>query len=208
MNKIKKYWNRNFAEKGLIWGDKHNMFAEMVSQNVDSKDKLLLDLGCGYGRDSDYLYKRGFRVYGIDVSETAIAMAKIQYPEIQFKIGDMRKLDFGDNHFDIIFIYSVLHLFNKVDRKKILQEIYRVLKPNASAYCCVASINDADYGTGNKVAKNSYRNKRGVVKHFFEKDEITGMFKHFSNINISEEKIYHTHDFDHVHSNFNIIAQK
>jgi len=205
---IKKYWDEKFDTEGEVWGDDHNNFAEVVAQKFNNKGMTLLDIGCGYGRDSCFFYELGFIVHGIDISEIAIAMAQTDENKIHYKIGDIRKLEYEDNCFDIAFSHSVLHLFDEIERKIIINEIYRVLKDKAVFCLCVSSVNDADFGNGKMIERNTFINTRGVVKHYFTEDEIRLLLCDFSKIEISEEKIYHVHDSAHVHSNFNIIATK
>ena len=74
--------------------------------------------------------------------------------------------------FDIVYAYFVLHLFNKADCKEIIEEIYKVLKPGGSAVISVAGVNDVDFGKGQEIEENTFTNKRGVTKHYFDESEV------------------------------------
>jgi ubiquinone/menaquinone biosynthesis C-methylase UbiE len=66
-----------------------------------------LELGCGAGQVSIELARKGFDVYGVDFSSTAVAWAqenaKTQNVTVQFSIGNVTRLDtFPNNFFDLI----------------------------------------------------------------------------------------------------------
>ena len=68
------------------------------------KNALILDIGCGTGRHSIELAKRGYHVTGIDLSDSMLARAKEKAAAagvaVDFQDGDARKLSF-ENQFDL-----------------------------------------------------------------------------------------------------------
>lgn len=72
-----------------------------------NKSLRILDLGCGTGRHSIELTKRGYNVFGVDLSESQINRAKenakILGLKIDFSIRDARALSF-ENEFDLIIM--------------------------------------------------------------------------------------------------------
>lgn len=74
-----------------------NLFAFLKIPSGSS----VLDCGCGKGRHSIYLNKKGFEVTGIDISERSIAEAKRSEKEnLTFYVHDMRNL-FRINYYDV-----------------------------------------------------------------------------------------------------------
>ncbi len=54
------------------------------------KNDTILDLACGRGRHSKYLYKQGFDVTGVDLSKESINDAKqYEQPKLHFEVHDM-----------------------------------------------------------------------------------------------------------------------
>jgi ubiquinone/menaquinone biosynthesis C-methylase UbiE len=103
------------------------------------KDKKILDYGCGDGWLSNELKKKGADVKGCDISDKFIEIARKKHPEIEFNvIGE--KTPYKDNEFDIVVSNIVLHITK--DYKNVLNEIYRVLKPNGK---CIATIMHPQY---------------------------------------------------------------
>ena len=107
--------------------------------------RSLLDIGCGPGTITSDLAKRVApgEVIGIDPASEVIAAASAQLDDdvanCTFRTGDVYRLDFGDNTFDIVHAHQVLqHLTDPVAA---LREMRRVTKPGG-----VVSVRDADYG--------------------------------------------------------------
>jgi len=98
----------------------------------------LLDLGCGGGTNTEKLakiYKRA-RVYGCDISQTAIAYAKkygggkVKYAVIKGKI-----FPYKSNTFDVVVCLDVLEHVPNVEA--FLTQIRRVLKKNGKLYLVI-----------------------------------------------------------------------
>lgn len=51
------------------------------------KPMRAIDIGCGNGSTSQFLYERGFATVGIDPSERGIAIAKQAFPQVEFHVG-------------------------------------------------------------------------------------------------------------------------
>jgi ubiquinone/menaquinone biosynthesis C-methylase UbiE len=90
--------------------------------------KKLLDLGCGPGIYAKLLKNRGVEVYGIDLSEKMIKIAKSNVKNVDFRVGSVYKLPYKSNYFDIVLATYVVEYFEDIDRA--FKEIKRVLKKN------------------------------------------------------------------------------
>ena len=92
----------------------------IIAGNFDSKDKRILDVGCGTGIAADFFRCK----IGIDPSEKLIAIAKKKFPKIKFILGNAENLPFKENEFDAVI--SVTAIQNFGDIAKGLSEIRRV----------------------------------------------------------------------------------
>ena len=91
----------------------------------------VLDLGCGNGRN--LFYRDDLDMVGLEISSELCRIVKQKGGNVTN--GTMTELPFEDNSFDAIICIAVYHhLDNNRDRKKALQEMYRVLKPGAEAF--------------------------------------------------------------------------
>jgi 2-polyprenyl-3-methyl-5-hydroxy-6-metoxy-1,4-benzoquinol methylase len=102
-----------------------------------NKDLKILDIGCGTGRHSIELTRRGYRVTGIDLSESQIARAREKAREenlqIDFLVHDARNLPFS-NEFDVALMLCEggFPLMETDEMNfEILQNASKALKPNS-----------------------------------------------------------------------------
>lgn len=98
-------------------------------------DDTILDLCCGQGRHVLELTRRGFKVEGLDRSryliQKAKSSAKKENLNVRFKEGDARKLPFSPDSFEVVMMLgNSFGYFETVqDDRRILEEIFKVLKP-------------------------------------------------------------------------------
>jgi len=96
----------------------------------------ILDLGCGSGRNFIKLKQK--KVYGLDFSKEILKYAKQKSDNLnlnaELKQIKNEKIPYADNFFDSAIFIAVLHCIETDSkRKKLLKELYRVLKPNSKA---------------------------------------------------------------------------
>ena len=119
-------------DKGL----KHNLFQKFwhsrrfheVSKVVKEVKGPFIDIGCHAGTFTEQILRKinSKKVYGVDLSPSAIALASKKIPHGKFKIADGAKLPFKSNFFEAAFCLEMLeHVDNPVE---VLKEIKRVLK--------------------------------------------------------------------------------
>lgn len=102
------------------------------------ENDYFLDVGCGTGwavRHAADLLKVGGKAYGIDLSPKMIERAKMNskdYTNTFFQIGNSEELPFEENYFNYIICTNSFHHY--YDPIKVLNEMYRVLKPQGRIY--------------------------------------------------------------------------
>lgn len=129
-NKIAKSYSKKFSNPS----DYIDEFLTLIPKNGK-----ILDVGCGPGIDANYMNSKGFKVTGIDLSEKMLKLAKQKFPNINFKLSDVRTLDFPNNSFEGIFAsFSLIHI-SKKDISLTLKKLYKILKENGVIYIALQS---------------------------------------------------------------------
>ncbi|MDO8548663.1 MAG: arsenite methyltransferase [Ignavibacteria bacterium] len=105
---------------------------------------IVVDLGSGAGNDvfvARSLVSENGTVVGIDFTDAMLLkanknLAKLNYRNVYFKLGDIENLPLQENFGDVVISNCVLNLVP--DKQKAFQEIYRTLKPGG--HFCVSDI--------------------------------------------------------------------
>jgi SAM-dependent methyltransferase len=115
--------------------DTHYHLRELFAALRGSHGKLL-EVGCGIGVDSIQLARCGFDVTAVDLTESALAVAKEfaahRAVDVTFVLGNAEGLDFPDASFDDVYSFGVLH--HTPDIEQSVAEVHRVLRPGGTAY--------------------------------------------------------------------------
>ncbi|MCX6723403.1 MAG: class I SAM-dependent methyltransferase [Candidatus Staskawiczbacteria bacterium] len=197
-----KQWNEIYKENGKVFFEPQEDMPGMVKEFKKHKVKKILDLGCGTGRHSVYLAKKGFEVYGIDIAEEGIRQAKqwlkSEKLKANLKIGSIyERLPYENDFFDaIISTYTIHH--QRIEKiRKAIQEIERILKPGGFIFInarkrkfrkfYLAGTIIEKYGhqkTNYKViAPHTYvpvsGGEKGLIHYLFNKKSIKKEFKNF-----------------------------
>ncbi len=125
----------------LISGTDSYYFAEYKVKELqefeENKNLTVLDLGCGDGVTEIFFekYFPQFKIQGIDVSVKSIEEAqKKLLKNTSFQLYDGSQIPYGNEIFDIVFVAGVLHHIDAADHQKVVDEIFRVLKPGGRLY--------------------------------------------------------------------------
>jgi len=178
------YWEQRFQKEGMVWGNKPSVTVDIAVEyfkeyNVHS----VLVLGSGYGRNAEALAKKGFQVLGIDISKTALKIAEKSNKEnncgIDYKLGSVLEMSYSRESFDGAYCFNVLHLFQKEDRKKFLEAVYRILKPEGIVFFTVFSEKELSFGKGKQIEPNMFESKKGRPIYYFTKQDLNNHFRKY-----------------------------
>jgi len=101
------------------------------------RDKRLLEVGCGIGTDLVRFARGGARVTGLDLSETAISLARSNTGlhglagRVDLFLGNAEALPFEDGSFDVVYGHGVVQY--TADPARLVSECRRVLAPGGTA---------------------------------------------------------------------------
>jgi len=145
------------------------------------KDTLILDIGCGSGRN---MCNPNYRFLGIDNSEEFIRLCISK--KLSVKFNDMTRIDLPMNHLQaIICIASFHHLKTPERRLTALKEIQRIIQPGGRILLSVWSITQPEK-TRRKFTEYGdtlvpWNNNRGKIYnryyYIFKIEEIKTLFK-------------------------------
>lgn len=119
------------------------------SLNKSGSDSVL-EVGCGNGRDAQYITKLTNSYTGIDPSEKFIELTRNNVSHGTFLVKFAQNLEFKPDSFGLVFAFaSLLHL-KKEDFKELMGKVYLWLKPGGVFYI---SLKKGEYRELEKVGK-------------------------------------------------------
>ncbi len=122
------------------------LFDQLLRGRIDDK-AVVLDAGCGSGRNLVFLVRAGMRVYGVDAGVEAIASARQRLIDIvpgfdpsPLSVQHIDALGFASGSVDVVISSAVLH-FARDDAhfNAMVREMWRVLAPAGMLFCRLAS---------------------------------------------------------------------
>ena len=182
------FWEHNFKKKQTMWGFEPAESAIMVKDFfIDKKLNEILIPGIGYGRNAKIFLENGMTVTGIEISETAIQLARIQNKlEIPIYHGSVAEMPFDSISYDGIFSYALIHLLNNRERKKFISDCFRQLKSGGYMFFSAISKKDSLYIKGKLVSKDRFEVMKGAKLFFYDAESIRKEFEKYGLIDFSE----------------------
>ncbi len=122
-------WSNGYAEDWL------RSWQPLTQKAAFPKQGKLLELGCGAGNLSIRFAQAGYEVVGVDIAPTAIAWAienaakaEVKATFLEANVLDLSEI--ADASFDIALDGRCFHCIIGSDRRRFLESIARILKPN------------------------------------------------------------------------------
>ncbi|MBP2322634.1 2-polyprenyl-3-methyl-5-hydroxy-6-metoxy-1,4-benzoquinol methylase [Kibdelosporangium banguiense] len=136
-NEVDAYWSKCYETGRDFRMISSRAISTLLRFANTAQGGRCLDVGCGTGQLTRELYHRGFNVVGIDVSESAIDIARklttvsrrrLQYLHLDIECGGLSKL--VNQSYDLItckFVYALIK-----DKPAFLLKVHQLLAPNGA----------------------------------------------------------------------------
>ena len=170
----KLYWqeqstNLSFSNKAP------SKYITDVLEKIDLNNKNCIDIGCGGGRYTRYLQKKGANVLAIDKYPEMIGDVYLQ--KINFINCDMNKIPVKDNSYDLVLSVGVIHNAVTIDEfQESIQEIYRIANKNGKIILSLFT-NDVITDDLMEYGPNLYKIKNRPPMVLLSKSQISKILK-------------------------------
>ena len=191
LDRQSQHWEANFSSKPEMFGHEPSIAA--VKSLKFFKNKKIIELGAGLGRDTIFFAQNSVYVEALDYSKKAIETIEAKSKKlnlshfIKTQVFDVRKnLPFNNNSMDACFSHMLYCMaLSNLDLENLNKEIHRILKPGGINIYTVRHTDDGDYKNGIHIGEDLYEND-GFIVHFFSKDKINHLSKNFEILNIEK----------------------
>ncbi|MGI0129311.1 MAG: class I SAM-dependent methyltransferase [Thermoplasmata archaeon] len=193
------FWRARYAEDPAFFGDRESDFAAwcvpILREQANIKD--VVDLGCGYGRDTRFLTAQGFRVRGVDIAGARNPSAPRsggEGPPCEFIEADALEFLRQRSPQSVDAVYSNM-LFNmdytEEEHRELMAAIHRVLRGGGLHLYSARSTSDSWYGRGKKLGPDTFDPApHGTSMHYFSEEYANrlaeGLFTPVQRVEVSE----------------------
>lgn len=197
-------WEREYkTPKFLTVSDKPQedilRFIRFLKKKKTGFSGTLLDLGCGAGKNSNFFAGLGFSVWGFDISNTALSLAKerakIDNLNVQYDFKNIgEEFDFKDESFDIILDVTSSNSLNEKERSLYIKEVYRLLKKDGYFFfkgLCLESDQNAKNLIKNFAGKEKdtyFLKDIGLVERVWSRKDLEDFYGEFFNFQFLDKK--------------------
>jgi ubiquinone/menaquinone biosynthesis C-methylase UbiE len=142
-------------------------------EHIPSEERIL-DYGCGYGRITEILFKKGYiNIIGVDSSGEMIRRAGLEHPHISLQKTEGSKLSYPNSTFGAVVICAVLTCLPEQKQKvDVLSEIKRVLRPGGILHLVEFC----------SESNNVFTSKMGVVMQHQTPKELRSLLSTFTEL--------------------------
>lgn len=120
-----EFWDKYTKDNESRYNEEFAKFVRDLSASLGCSS--VLEIGCGTGIDLR-LFPETVKVYGIDLNDKALGIARQKYKRGDFRNGDISSLQFGDSTIDFVFTHGLLNYLDNTTLDKGISEMYRVAR--------------------------------------------------------------------------------
>ncbi|MFA6076949.1 MAG: class I SAM-dependent methyltransferase [Candidatus Paceibacterota bacterium] len=195
----KSYWHQKAVVNAFTNYKPSLALSRFLNKLSNPNLITILDLGCGGGRNTEMIFKKGFNVYACDnstamVQQTKRRMSKIiQRKTIKLNIAKatMIKLPYKSNFFDVVVSIGVFHNATSVDMlSRTIGEASRVLKHKGKLYLNIFYEFRNMTGAKKLNTTNVYLASSGLKMTLLNRKDLLRIFKNFGFKLCSSVRLY------------------
>ncbi len=136
MMRADRFYSRNAERYADMYGE-DSMSDELLELRKEFVERVkegrVLDAGCGPGRDTDFFERQGLDAVGTDLAPGMIGYAR-ENRKGDFRLMDLRELDFEDNSFDGVWCNAAIFFLEKGEIEDVLESFHRLLNVGGALY--------------------------------------------------------------------------
>ena len=185
-----KNWDSVYLENESYFGESPSLFCVRSADAFKGQGlNIILELGAGQGRDTKYLLDCGLSVIAADFSDISCAQLRQKFGDRMTVVRrDLKQgIDLPPNSIDGCYAHMLLTMdFTDNELTKLMSDVREALIPGGLFIFSVRNTNDGDYGTGQIIRKDVWKNQKGFVVRYFTNDGIRKLCKDFEIVRMNE----------------------
>lgn len=180
-------WEQTFQKSQAMWGLNPSKSTLLAAEFLKDKNiNCILIVGFGYGRNAKVFLEQGIDVTGIEISKTAIDIARQNKIDCTIYHGDVLKMPFDTKIYDSVYSYALIHLLDQDGRTKLINDCYNQLKPGGYMIFVTIAPKSIDPVKTTKITETCYKVNDQINLFYYDKDSIQNDFGKYGLVDIVE----------------------
>lgn len=212
----KEFWDKEIINVNLIWPNEH--IIRFVKRNFHDRNSVILDFGCGAGRNAIALAMEGYNIIAMDHSEEAVELAREKSLErlldIEFLVNKNTDIPLKTASVNAIVANGSLFYNDWNTTIKLLSNLHDVLSENGLMWADWRTKEDSLYAMGEETEKDFFKmneesGRKGCYYHFFDEQQLRELYTKagFQNVSI-DRYMYTENDGSKRNAWWHVVAQK
>jgi SAM-dependent methyltransferase len=143
-------WDASYRDGPAPWDIEGPQPAIVSLASKSGFSGAVLDAGCGTGENALHLASMGLSVLGVDVAETALAIAREKAAdrglEVEFAVADAFQLERLQRTFNTVLDCGLFHTFDGDERPEYVASLAKVTERDGTLYVLCFSDSGPDTG--------------------------------------------------------------
>lgn len=212
----KEFWDKEIINANLIWPNEH--IIRFVKRNFHDRNSVILDFGCGAGRNAIALAMEGYNIIAMDHSEEAVELAREKSLErlldIEFLVNKNTDIPLKTASVNAIVANGSLFYNDWNTTIKLLSNLHDVLSENGLMWADWRTKEDSLYAMGEETEKDFFKmneesGRKRCYYHFFDEQQLRELYTKagFQNVSI-DRYMYTENDGSKRNAWWHVVAQK
>ena len=175
---MREIWEGIFKNNREAWGFEPARSTVLTNDFfIANNVKNVLIPGIGYGRNARIFRENGMTVTGIEISQTAIDLAHKHFGnDLTIHHGSVTEMPFDNNFYDGIYCYALIHLLDKNERTKLIQDCFNQLRDHGIMVFATVTKKAPIYGQGDRIGTDRFEISGGLKMFFYDRATIQEEF--------------------------------
>ena len=124
------------SQKGYMDVDAYSDTYDKFCQLIENEHASILEIGCGPGNITHYLLnkKPDFEIFGIDVAQNMIVLARDNVPQAKFLMMDSREIQYLQQEFDAVVCGFCMPYMSTADVAELIVKLRKRLHRDGILY--------------------------------------------------------------------------
>jgi 2-polyprenyl-3-methyl-5-hydroxy-6-metoxy-1,4-benzoquinol methylase len=200
-----------YAANPHVFGISPSSTLADIVKNMNELPATAVDLGCGQGRNSQFLLSNGIAVTAIDEAPSGIAALERATTSNNMKslltpiVGDIRNSNLWSGQYDLIVATTIVDHLSLNEGRDLISQCIERLRISGVLYVSVHTQSDPGFTRDGPMSEFAV-----AVKHYFGPNELLRLVLEKLTVIKYEDRLEvdHTHPPIHQHGKAHLIARK